>query len=247
MAESRQIYGDAGTSTQSSLASFATEVSRAVAVLRDYEIERTKIERVANAVLETVTALMQHVDAVRDIEANMRLVSLNAAVRCAQLGARARSLNVIAMQLRELTGETVLAADAATHSLDRAVELARTFGAASSGAGAGDVAWIEREASGALDLMRAVDGRLGEALRLLDTDGTATVQHLEVAVEALSGHGATSDMIARTRQKLQTVAATGPVEATALDFLTTLRATYTMESERRIHDGLVGTRSEIAA
>src|SRR5690606_39903034 len=117
MARARDFGGDE-RSKSSAIASLSAQLRTAVTILADFETERAKLETVATAVQATVKQLLGHVEAVQEIEANMRLVSLNAAVRCAQLGPRGASLTVIASQLRELTSETVVAAEAAMARLD---------------------------------------------------------------------------------------------------------------------------------
>lgn len=84
-----------------------------------------------------------------------------------------------------------------------------------------------------LGLLQQVDGRLGDALGILATDGPATVRHLEAAAAT----------IARARQSLNDAAATGPVDPAARETLARLRQTYTMEAERRIHDLLLGAEA----
>jgi len=237
MDRSRDVYGDAG---QSTLSAFSAEVHSAVAVLRNCEIERHKLEDVAHAVQATVKVLLDHVEAVREIEANMRLVSLNAAVRCAQLGPRGRALNVIARQLRELTGETVIAAESAMESLAQAAALAQSFSAASSGEAAGQVGWLEREAVSAVGLLETVDKRLGDALALLGQDGPVAIRHLGEAAARLSGHAAISETMADARFRLEALAGEpGPPPAAALPLFALLHKSYTMEAERKIHRGLV--------
>jgi hypothetical protein len=237
MDRSRDVYGDAG---QSTLGAFSAEVHNAVAVLRNCETERHKLEGVAHDVQATVKVLLDHVEAVREIEANMRLVSLNAAVRCAQLGPRGRALNVIARQLRELTGETVIAAESAMESLGQAAALAQSFSAASSGEAAGQVGWLEREAVSAVGLLETVDKRLGDALALLNQDGPVAIRHLGEAAARLSGHAAISETMADARFRLEELAGEPAAPpAAALPLFAHLRKSYTMEAERKIHRDLV--------
>ena len=231
---SRDIYGEG--SGQSSLSAFSSEVRDAIAVLHNCETARHKLEEVARAVQATVKVLLDHVEAVREIEANMRLVSLNAAVRCAQLGPRGRALNVIARQLRELTGEIVVAAEQAMQSLGEAATLAQSFSAASTGEAAGQVAWLEQEAVGAVALLETVDRRLSEALAVLGKAGPAAIARLGEAAARLSGHASISEVMADTRLSLEALA--GPPRqplAASLPILAKLRKTYTMEAERKIH------------
>src|SRR5690606_35665174 len=163
MERSRNLYGSDNGSA-SAMAALNAQLRTASAILRDCETERAKLETVATAVHDTVGVLLGHVAAVQDIEANMRLVSLNAAVRCAQLGPRGASLNVIATQLRELTSETVVAAEAAMSQLDQSSELAKAFGAEATGDSAGQIGRLEQQANHALTLLTALDARLAEAL-----------------------------------------------------------------------------------
>ena len=233
-ARSRDVYGERGG--QSSLSAFSAEVRNATAVLHNCETARHKLEEVASAVQATVKVLLEHVEAVREIEANMRLVSLNAAVRCAQLGPRGRALNVIARQLRELTGEIVVAAEQAMTSLGEAASLAQSFSAASTGEAAGQVAWLEREAASAVKLLETVDQRLSEALAVLGKAGPAAIAKLSEAASRLAGHAGISEGMADTRLSLEALA--GPPRrplAASLPLLAKLRKTYTMEAERKIH------------
>src|SRR6185369_3870366 len=233
--KSRALYGDGGAG-HSSLSGFNAEIREAITVLRDCEVQRTKLEEVAVAVSRIVEVLLGHVEAVHEIESSMRLVSLNAAVRCAQLGPRGRALSVISTQLRELTGETVFAAEAAMTALGEAASLARSLSAASSGEAAGQVAWLEQEAGQAAELVGAVDGRLNEALGLLDKDGPAAIKSLGEAADRLSGHEVMSEAIEDAALRAAQFAGGAPSRpATASQALfAALRRSYTMDAERKI-------------
>jgi len=248
MNKSREVYGD-GARGQSPLSAFNAEIRDAIAVLRDCEAERAKLAQVAGAVDRIVKVLLGHVEAVREIEANMRLVSLNAAVRCAQLGPRGRALNVIAMQLRELTGETVIAAEAAMGNLEEAATLAQSFSASSSGEAAEQVAWLEREAAQSSELLGAVEQRLNDALLLLDRDGPVVLGHLAEAAGRLAAHEEMSEAIADAALRSAELAGdtsngAGPESA---PLLALFRKGYTMDAERRVHDGFAGAPVASAA
>jgi hypothetical protein len=249
MTSSHSVYGEGGKSGQSPLTTLSAEMRLAVAVLRNCEAERHKLEEVARAVQATVSVLLTHVEAVQDIEANMRLVSLNAAVKCAQLGPRGRALNVIAMQLRELTSETVVAAEAAMQSLGQAAALAQSFSASSSGEAAGQVAWLEQEAVAAVGMLEAVDRRLNDALGLLNRDGPAAIKLLGHAASGFSGHAEISEALADAHIRLESLASDDgrrTVSAASRPLLRVLRKTYTMDAERRIHTNLVGVDPDAA-
>lgn len=242
MSQSRATYGK-GDGGDSSLAMLSQAVRHAAVVLRDCEAERGKLEQVATAVLGTVGVLLSHVEAVQEIEANMRLVSLNAAVKCAQLGPRGAALNVIASQLRELTGETVAAAEAAMAGLHEAAGLAQSFGAAANGDTAGRVGQLEQEASASLVLLQGVDKALADALGTLNRDGPHVIDLLGAAAETFTGQAAISETMRDL--ELQLVAecpALDPAVPTGAvaEALSTHRTRYTMDAERRIHEQMFG-------
>ena len=246
MARSRDFGGDE-RGKSSAIAGLSAQLRTAVTILADFETERAKLETVAAAVQTTVRTLLEHVEAVQEIEANMRLVSLNAAVRCAQLGPRGASLTVIATQLRELTSETVVAAEAVMARLDESSRLAGSFGAA-SGQGAGQVSELEQQANLALDILSRLDQKMAAALARLNADGPKVIGLLERAARGLSGQSAmaeTLDDVALSVAALSADPVPDTPSAALAAILSGLRRHYTMEAERLAHDRLF-PRSETA-
>ena len=242
MSYSRSVYGESGGGAQAPLTALSGAVRDAAIVLLDCETERSKIEQVAGAVLQTVDALLTQVEAVREIEANMRLVSINAAVKCAQLGPRGAALNVIARQLRELTGETVAAAEGAMTSLQDAARLARSFGSAATGDASGRVGRLEHEATAALLLLQGVDQALAQALATLERDGLKAIALLGNAAEIFADQAAISESITDLHMRLfQHCPPPGDVTSkAATQAIDRLWAGYTMDSERSIHETFIG-------
>lgn len=238
----RQVYGSA--ENRSALSELHGAVRRAVTVLRDCESEREKLDRVAVAVSETVGVLLNHVEAVQEIEYKMRLVSLNAAVKCAQLGPRGRALDVIAQQLRTLTGETVVSAHEAVERLNQAAQFSAAFTNA-TGAGAGRVGDLEREAAASLTQLEAVGMRMKKALVELYDDGPRVAERLNQAVDNLANHGAISEAFSDIELSIAALDAGQPEGAETVHpeleaFLVMLRKRYTMDAERRVHDAFTG-------
>lgn len=240
MLRSHDIYGQGAGGNTSPLAALNTQLRHAAAVLKDCETERGKLALVATAVQGTVQALLGHVEAVQEIEANMRLVSLNAAVKCAQLGPRGTALNVIARQLRELTGETVIAAEAAMTGLQQAAALAQSFGAASSGDAAGQVGQLEQQAVAALGLLEAVDQKLAQAFAILGEDGPRVIALLNEAAASVVDQSAIFEALGDAQFAITALATddSAAPDAALQAILERLRAGYTMDGERRIHDAM---------
>jgi hypothetical protein len=232
-----QVRDTHGALASSGLASLHGALQKAVVVLRDYETEREKLDKVANAVAETVRVLLGHVEAVQDVEYEMRLVSLNAAVKCAQLGPRGRALDVISTQLRSLTGETVVSAHSAVERLNEAASVAAAFTAATGSDARQRVGAMEQEAASGLDLLRAIGTRMASALKDLDRDGPIITRRLTQAMHDFGQHDAISEALSDVEITITGFAGEGDAPA---DFLAALRKRYTMDTERRIHDGFVG-------
>ncbi|HEY9009766.1 MAG TPA: hypothetical protein VIN06_01985 [Devosia sp.] len=247
---SREVYGS-GEAGNSALTRLNEEMRQAVAVLRDCERERKTLSEVAAAVEATVKVLLQHVEAVQDIEANMRLVSLNAAIKCAQLGPDGAALNVIARQLRDLTVETVEAAETAAARLGEAAELALAFSAASGGEAANQVARLEHDATAGLALMESVEARIAEALRVLGQAGPAVADLLGGASGEFANHQSISEALSDTQIRIVALGEAGSYHAEPgsplAELLVAIRKSYTMEAERRIHDTMWGKFGTVAA
>jgi hypothetical protein len=236
-----ELHGG-GKGKQSALDALHEAVNAAVRVLGDCEVERQKLDHVALSVASTVKVLLEHVEAVEAIEYKMRLVSLNAAVKCAQLGPRGRALDVISQQLRSLTGDTVVAAGAAVKRLDEAATLSAEFAGAASGGAAGDVSALGNEAEAALALLAAVSQRMDDAIGAIERDVPRAKAKLGDVVSVLGEHGHISEQLSDAEFALAEMTGTsGDISAHA-DFFAQLRKTYTMDAERRIHDQFTGIK-----
>jgi hypothetical protein len=240
MQHSRSLYGsDNGSSALSSL---NRQLRAAVQVLRSFERERQKLESMAKAVESTVRTLLTHVEAVQEIEANMRLVSLNAAIRCAQLGPRGAPLTVIAVQLRELTTGTVVSAESAMERLSTATRLVEAFAAGADGSG--HLERIEGEASHAVELLSRLDGLLSEALAALDSEGPKVLAALEIAADELGAQTRLVEAMADASLALAEYGHLPDADTLPPDVLVhaaRLAAHYTMSAERDVHARLFGT------
>lgn len=255
MTRSLALYGQKEHRGESALGALDVDMRQVGVTLGSCEADRRKLDVAATAVGEMVTQLLSHVEAVQHIEASMRLVTLNAAIKCAQLGPEGRALDVIAKQLRELTTDTVTSAETAMTVLNEAAERARAVVNTASGEASGRVAELVGDADEALCLFEKVDKRLSAALSLLDEQCDAAKILLKQARQHFAGHARISESLADAHVEAAAMIAglgTPQVSELASDafgegFLSHLRSYYTMESERRIHDNIVGVAAVDAA
>ena len=229
-----------GEDKHSALDELRRGVKEAISVLQRYEVERQKLDRVAAEVSSTVIVLLNHVESVEKVEQKMRIVSLNAAIKCSQLDQRGRALNVIAQQLRDLTKDTVASATESITKLRDAAKISAEFAEALAKNDAKAVVALEAEAGSALELLGGVSGRLNQALSDLSRD-VPRVKHKLHHVSTLLGESGsiTSDLADAEFVLVELGAASGNLASHA-DFFSTLRRGYTMEAERQIHDTYTG-------
>lgn len=248
-ARSREVYGDGGDQG-SVLGRLNDDMRQAVRVLQDCDRERQVLAQVAGGVEAAVRVLLRHVAAVQKIEGEMRLVSLNAAIRCAQLGPDGAALNVISRQLRDLTAETVEAAETAASGLNEAAELALAFSAASGDEAAERMAQLERDAVHGLGLMEGVESRLRDALAVLAEAGPRVADLLGGASDGFAEHQSISEALMDAQMRIAALgsAPSQQVEpgSALADILAATRKSYTMGAERQIHDRMWGAAPVLA-
>jgi hypothetical protein len=246
---SHEVYGSAGADG-SVLSRLNSDMRQATMVLAACDKERRLLSQVAEGVEATVKVLLRHVAAVQHIEAEMRLVSLNAAIRCAQLGPDGAALNVISRQLRDLTSETVAAADTAALRLDEAAQLALAFSAASGEEATGRMAQLESDAMQGLGLMDGVERRIRDALDVLADAGPRVAGLLDGASDGFADHPMISETLSDVQMRIvalgQPSSYTVQPESPLASLLAAARKRYTMGAERDIHDAMWGRAPTLA-
>ena len=220
------------------------ELQRATALLKNYEGERKTLDQMADIVSQRIGELLGLVESVQAIERNMRLLSFNANVTCAHLGSRGAGLSVIAGQLRDLTADTVMAAEETVASLDEVSIEVRSIAAAAGTDTGNGTGRLGEQASRAIALLRRVDDRLSAALVDLEQGGTRACRLLDEAVFAFSHQAEiaseihfVNSRISAARVDASLLSERDGLSADALaGVFAFLRSRYTMEAERHLHD-----------
>lgn len=217
----------------------------------DFGQTRASMEKTACAVVGSVAAMMEHLDAIAEIEHQISLLSLNTTIHCSRLGDDGRALRVIAQNLRELAGQTVAAAGAIMDGLRQSEGLARKLTEGRSADLAHEIVSLENASATAAGLFQAVVGRLQERVTTMGAAGPRAVRHLELAADAVSNR---RDFVENWRDAKLQILSLAPFGPEAVDPAQTdrkltaqLRAHYTMDSERRLHDAMLGAVCEPAA
>ena len=254
LAFSRDLYGRQDNQESFALNALGDDLQAIAAMLEVCDSDRQKIDAAALAVGSTVDELLEQVAEVKKIENTMRLVTLNAAVKCAQLGPRGVALDVIAKQLRELAAETLDAAETSLGFFDAAADSARNVVARADGDASDRIESLIDDAVAAVGLFEQLDGRLSSAMALLENQAHAIDQAFAEAAQRFTGHKVISAALDTVNAEIVALAGTsGPEHVAALaadqagsDLITYLRGICTMQSERQIYDAMLGQISDSA-
>ncbi|SKA07574.1 hypothetical protein [Consotaella salsifontis] len=237
----------AGPTRAAPLADLDGEVSLTVENLSASTTECDGIQRVVNAVEDTVRDLLESARMMRQIEHEVRLVSLNTAISCSKLGADGRALSVISLQLRELTGDMVALSEQVCRPLGEAGEIARELSEEECECGAEQVVAIENRGREALALLGGVETRMNETKALFDEVGPQIARLAQDAVGVFDQQDEIAAELNATSDRLRSLCdfmAAGlepagmETAAAAKPVLDRMRRRCTMAEERNIHDQL---------
>ncbi len=232
------------------IAALAEELQQAISLLRRCASERTELDALAERMASAVAELLAHVEVVQNVEAEMRILSLNATVKCAQLGGRGRALNVVAQQLRDLTMETVASAEAAVEALRACAGVTARIRADASGDLAREIGGIEAVAQSAVERITTIEQRTSAAIQTLETEGPDMARTLaDAAGDIRAGRMRAAELADQATRLAGSDDDHSHIDddelvAALLETLEKLRRSYTMEDERRIHDAFAARVAE---
>jgi len=208
-------------------------LSRALAVLTSSQAQRRGLDKQIAQVTAKLENLFERISGLASIERRLQLVSLNLSINCQSGGDDQRTLATIAAQLMELALETRRLISQLTAALERVKTRAREFRRTTERDTVGEIGRLGKSAAGPLRSLDAVLGKfeLEEQLWVAVTDlesSGARLAALRDVSAALSGAvSALEDWSGR--------AAPGTDKAV----FEQLRAAYTMQDEREIHDNFM--------
>lgn len=245
------LYAGTAGSQSSFLSELSQELQEAHVLLHTYAEARAGVDTVVAGISTVVAGMVRHIEAIRDIEADMRVMGLNATFKCARLGYQGRALSVIAQELRQYSNRTAEDGTAIMESLRGLIAAAERMDAE------------EHQGGSAADAMGAA---MADAVRMMEGVGA----ELSRGLSSLSGGcGRATAALGRARSLLDShpefVAtlgdaaaalgqAAGPdapdpgmLESIRDEVLHVLGARYTMAAERKVHDLLGGAAPAEAA
>lgn len=248
--EAEDLFSKGGTT----LAALIDDLRNIRILFNDFEQTRAGLHRIACEVAQSVGAMLvlmdEHLDTIREIEQRIRLLSLNTVIQCSRLGVQGKPLMVIAENLRSLATDTVAAAESIMGELKKVDDLAHGLVERRSAETSDSIATPQQDAVKAIALFETVVGRMREFANVMSTAGPQAVNLLETTVKCVSGRQTFADSWRSVLSDLTLVAppALEPMDVTGADtkLVAGMRARYTMDRERLLHDQLFGLKTELS-
>jgi len=219
------------------LAALAADLQSLGPLLREDAENRRTARMLSEGATDAMQQMLHQIDLLERTEHDVRLLGLNMAIRCSSLGERASGLRVIAKELSGVARDTSDAATRVRQLLDGAQD---TIAAARRRAAEFEGRDLTDEPTAAAHRLEAMLDRLKENARTLGTACPEAVDILHDTAErarrvATSGVD-TAPLVGQLRIEGEDPDATNAEETVLAD----IRGTYTMQKERRIHDGICG-------
>ena len=218
------------------LARLEASLEQAMGLVRDLEAAEAAAEDVGRSAEAAAEVLARRINSIGAIKASIRLMALNAHIKCCQLGDAGRPLSVVAVELRVYAdalgasageAETILTRLGGTSSSDDADRASAAPGSTAVGA------LLEAAAAP----IRAAEGKAGADLASLAAQGESVAAALQMATGRLNFHGEVSTVLLREAESLRPGAAEAhAAEGPELDaVMGEIGKLYTMAREREIH------------
>lgn len=225
-----------------SLARMARELREICSLVGEFERARVERERIVDDVTRSVAEMVRHLQSIRAIEQQIRMLSFNATIQCGVVddGEEGRGLGAVAQQLRELSNQTVAAVSAIMAGLKDADDQTRALMDERDSQDSQQVAAIKAGAVAAIGVFERVAGRLRTSTERIRTVGRRAVWLLGMTSQRVSDRqrNSTSWRLAHSKleQFMASVANSQDPDGVDRGLRDELRSIYTMEDERKIHD-----------
>ncbi|MGW1420925.1 hypothetical protein ACWAT4_12540 [Bradyrhizobium manausense] len=236
-----------------SLSRIAGELRHICSLLGEFERARVEQERIVDDVTRSVAEMVGHLQSIRAIEQQIRMLSFNATIQCCSVddGEEGRGLGAVAQQLRELSNQTVAAASAIMAGLKCADDQTQVLMNERNALDSQQIDAVREGAAAAIGVFERVAGRLRASTERIKTVGRRTVWLLGMTSQRVSDRQRISNGWRLAHSKLEQFMATASdnpdPDAVEQGLREELRSVYTMEDERRTYDEFFSIESSAPA
>ena len=216
-----------------------SDIALAAKLLKDQAVVRKRVKDIVQSVSTGLASMAADLEAIHSIDADMRVMGLNATFKCGRLGDKGRALGVIAHELRACSKRTEEFSAQISRLLQSAFEMSKSLGNQDDH-DAGSVSRLETEMNDSLADLGPLAGSLDQALDRLHRDGEKVAKLLGDTAGKIDVHRQMHATLTRASEKLAEIADKTGVDDSGIAAVgerlrTLLAGHYTMQSERLIH------------
>lgn len=234
-AQARTLTASSGDT----LAGMLADLRKVRGIFADFRSVHGEADQTAQAVASAIEDMVMQLSTVDRIERQIRMLSFNMAARCNRLGEDGRAMTVITQQLRELAMRTESAAGKVRALLGEGSRSAKTI--ASGDDRSSELARLDSATEDTIARIEHVIEVMNSHAQTLTERGPGALsilRHAAVAARSLSDvtevwDGALIEIAAKQDASL------ADEESDPAPFAE-LRQSYTMDSERKVHDEICG-------
>jgi hypothetical protein len=217
------------------------DLERAAAIMQHYAEVTETTRACLTEVNGRVAAMKRTMNVVREVDAEMNLIGLNASIKCGNIGSRGRALNVIAHELRASARQTRTTAEDIAAKLGVIVDQTGALTTADAGDG---VQGLRQSLCDAAERLRHSGGETAWVMSQIQGDAQMVVEHVSRATGRFDIGEQMRQTVAGVIDDLRTLVDAMSSRTTAEDvaaardcFLSFMQSHYTMDVERLIHHG----------
>ena len=190
-----------------------------------------------SAFLFAADTLAERLSNVQSVQEDLRIVGLNATLKCGRLGAKGRSLAVVALELRACSSRFAGSTDAILRDLERLRPLAASLRDPKRRAKHAALAQAADDILVPLQRLHGLKQELAVALSELQQDADAVGELVDDAVSRFAVRHVLETTLRRTASELAAWAgnASPSIDGAAREVLDRIAAAYTMDRERAVH------------
>jgi len=230
------------------------DVARAVTLTDAYNEARQRTGEMVAAVSQGFLDMAKDLDAIRSIDADMRIMGLNATLKCGRLGNSGRALGVVAQELRSCSRRTEDTARVIGNLLETALDTSHLLRKHEEHRTARNGEAPQRIMERSMADLAQVSAAMTDSLEALRREAPALAASLAGCADSLLFHrrlrAEADSIIALIEQDADGRTASAAGESDHLELRRKLEPLYTMDAERNVHaafDGMGPAVSEAAA
>lgn len=225
-----KVHGE--TSSGGFLAALEADIRETAALLNELSAGDATTDRRMAAVLEAATALTVRLASVQSVQEDIRIMGLNATLKCGRLGLVGRPLAAVAQELRSCSGRFGVNAASVLQDLERLGSIATKLRDPSRQSKHAELAETTEGMLVPLRRLNGLEHELATALSDLQADADEVGRLAEAAVTQFAVHRTLAAML---RDAATDFAAWNDGDAYDRAVLDRIAAGYTMAREREVH------------